>query len=74
MGCSLSSPSLSTVLGHLAWESEEVDQTRVVSSKAKFMRDSEIIVQSSPKGRGPERVTIGVTKSRGFNDIVGGLS
>ena len=58
------------VLGHTALKNEEVNQT---TSDRQQRKVCWVVVQSSQRGRGPERVAIGVSKSRVFYEIVGGL-
>lgn len=51
-------------------EEEEVDQTRSGGQQSKAYW---VIAQSSQRGTGPERVTFGVSKPRGFYEQAGGL-
>lgn len=56
--------SVPLVLGHTAWKNGEAHQSGEQSKE---------MVQSSQRGRGPERVAIGVSESRGFYGLLGGL-
>lgn len=61
------------VLGHTASKNEGVDQTERWVAEQGLLSESKVIIQSSREGRGPERVAVGIPKSRGFYGPVGRL-
>lgn len=67
------SPLVPAVLGYTILKNEEVDPTESGGQQGKdFLSDSKVVIQTPGEGR-TQRVTTGISQSRVFYGLGGGL-